>query len=399
VTTLLGHAPLRAPARPAAAGRTLTSYLLLPRPKDLVKALIAPSAFAVGALVEGGVARERLGVALLVWLALELLVYQARYQWNDIRGFEADQQHPDGPARGRLPGPLDRARERKAASAGVAAARIALTGLLALAFPSVAPLLLLLTVGVFGIAAVYEALRTAATGRCDEVPCPLTAPLVGLWVFVGAGYALRGMTGLALATDLTDRPGTAAAAAVAMWSLGVVFVTARWALEAMPFARLVDGQVRWQCGADKAREHTLGLVRWVPPQADPRDLAAPDDPSRWRALHGRTPLSAPWSTGSVVAGAAAALAGHLLVGGAAGVPVLLLGGLAALGCLLVPRHRLPAALAAAAALTAAQVALGTDRPLVAAVPWLVVALAHASFTSQCTADLGHPLHRLTALRG
>jgi hypothetical protein len=397
VTTLHLHAPVV--GRAAAEGRTLASYLLLPRPKDLVKALIVPLAFALGVLAEGGVEPDRVGVAMLVWVALELLVYQARYQWNDVRGFESDQRHPDAAARGRLPGPLERGRQHKAASAGVVALRLGLTAALALAVPSVAPLLLLLTVGVFGIAAVYEALRSAATGRCDHVPCPLSPPLVGLWVFVGAGYALRGMTGLALATDLTGRPGTAALAVLAMWSLGVVFVTARWALEAMPFATLTAGRVSWQCRAEQAREHTLGLVRWTPRTADARDLDSGDNPSRWRALHGRTPLSAPWNAGLVVAAAAAALVGSLLVDGTGGPVVAAAGAAAALTVAVAERHRLGAALGASALLAAAHAALGTGRPLAAVVPLLVVLLAHASFTSQCSADLGHPLHRLDALRG
>ncbi|MCW2681786.1 MAG: putative rane protein [Frankiales bacterium] len=393
MTTLHLHAPLV--GRAAAEGRTLAGYLLLPRPKDLVKALIVPLTFTLGALVEGGVDADRVGVALLVWAALELLVYQARYQWNDVRGFEADQRHPDGAARGRLPGPVERGRQHKAVSTAVAVLRIALTGLLALAVPTVATLLLLLTVGVFAIAAVYEALRSAATGRCSEVPCPLSPPLVGLWVFVGAGYALRGMTGLALATDLTGEPAAAAVAALAMWSLGVVFVTARWTLEAMPFATLVDRRVSWACRAEQAREHTLGLVRWVAREADPRDLGAPDEPAHWRALHGRTPLTAPWNVAILLSGACAALAGHLLTGGDAGAVVLLAGAAGALAVVLAERRRLEASVGAAAALVVVQAALGTPAPVVASVPWLVVLLAHASFTSQCTADLGHPLHRLS----
>jgi hypothetical protein len=397
VTTLHLHAPLV--GRGAAQGRTLASYLLLPRPKDLVKALIVPVAFALGVLARGGAAAEELGVALLVWAALELLVYQARYQWNDVRGFECDQQHPDAASRGRLPGPLERGRQHKAASTAVLALRLALTAALGLAVPSVAPLLLLLTVGVFGIAAVYEALRSAATGQCDEVPCPLSPPLVGLWVFVGAGYALRGMTGVALATDVPAHAGTAALAALAMWSLGVVFVTARWALEAMPFATLTAGRVSWECRSEQAREHTLGLVRWTPRAADPRDLDAGDDPSRWRALHGRTPLSAPWNVALVVAGGAAAPAGALLAGQAASPVLALAGAACAVLVALAARRRLAAALVVSGALSATHALLGTDRPVAAVAPLLVVLLAHASFTSQCTSELGHPLHRLDALRG
>jgi hypothetical protein len=55
---------------------------LVPRPKDLMKSLIVPLPFAVGALAAGGTSREQVLRALLVWAVLELLVYPARYQWN-----------------------------------------------------------------------------------------------------------------------------------------------------------------------------------------------------------------------------------------------------------------------------------------------------------------------------
>src|SRR4051794_4800997 len=67
--------------------RSLTSYLLLPRPGDLGKAVIVPVTFALGSAAVGGTTASRLSHGVLVWLVLEFLVYQARYQWNDIRGF------------------------------------------------------------------------------------------------------------------------------------------------------------------------------------------------------------------------------------------------------------------------------------------------------------------------
>ncbi|MCW2605992.1 MAG: putative rane protein, partial [Frankiales bacterium] len=303
--------PVRvAPPAAARTGRTLPGYLLVPRPKDLVKALVVPLAFAVGAVTTStALDGRRLLQAALVWFALELLVYQARYQWNDVRGFAADQAHPDAASRGRLPGPMERARPHIAASTAVAVLRLLLTAALAVAVPEVAGLLLAATLGVFGVAAGYERLRGAATGHTSEVPVPLRPALVGLWVAVGAGYAVRGLTGLALAVDLTARPGLAVVAGVAMWALGVVFVTCRWTLEAMCFGRVEDGRMAWEVRPDQAREHTLGLVRWLP-----ADASAAASPCSWRALQGATPLTAPWHLALAVAAGAASLAGLLLVG-------------------------------------------------------------------------------------
>ncbi len=398
MTTLDVPVALAAPERRTTGGRTLPAYLLVPRPKDLVKALVAPLAFAVGAAAAGGVDAAQCGRALLVWVALELLVYQARYQWNDVRGFAADQAHPDAASRGRLPGPVEQARPHIAASLGVAAVRLLLTALLVLAVPQVAGVVLAMTVGVFGVAAVYERLRSAATGRTAQVPAPLRPPLLALWVAVGAGYAVRGLTGLALAVDLDGRPGLVAASVVAMWSLGVVFVTCRWALEALRFGSFEGGQVRWRVQADQAREHTLGLVRWLPSVA-PHD--GTPDACRWRALRGRTPVGAPWNLALVVAAGAAALAGHLLAGGRSplvGLVAVLVGALTAPALSQLPRCRTWSGVGAAALLAVLALAAGVDRALVAALPLLVVVVAHACFVRQCADEIGRPLHRLQRLR-
>ena len=389
--TVSGAAPAQSP------GRTLLSYLVVPRPKDLVKAFVAPLVFAVGAAAQGGVSSSQMGRALLVWLALELLVYPARYQWNDVRGFAADQAHPDAASRGRLPGPPERGRRHQGASVAVAALRMLLVLGLALAVPAVAGVVLAMTVGVFAVAAVYETLRSAATGRSDQVPVPLRPALVGLWVVVGAGYAVRGLTGLGLAVDLADRPGLVVASVVTMWALGVVFVTCRWALESMCFARFRDGRVHWEVGSGKAREHTVGLVRWLPTQA-PRDAGV--SPSRWQPLHGRTSPVAPWNLALVVAGGGAGLSGHLLSGGG-GSPVALVavavGAATATVVSQLPRVRGLCALAGALLLLGLELVAGQDRAPVAVLPLLIVFTAHRCFARQRADEVGHPLRHLQRL--
>jgi hypothetical protein len=331
---------------------------------------------------------------------LELLVYQARYQWNDVRGFADDQAHPDSAARGRLPGPIERARPHITASLAVAALRLLLAAAVSLAMPEVRGVLLAATVGVFGAAFVYEHVRSLSTGRTTEVPVPLHPSLVALWVAVGAGYAVRGMTGLALAVDLGGRPGLAVAGAVAMWALGVVFVTCRWALEAMCFASFRGERVVWDGRRSKAREHTLGLVRWLPSTLEARDLPPDGDTGRWRALQGRTPATAPWHLALVVAAAAAAVTGRLLVGGLdakTGAAAAVAAAVAALAITRLPRGRAATAVAAALALAAVQRLAGLEDPLVATVPWLVAMLAYACFTRQCASEIGRPLRRLEPL--
>ncbi|KDN16451.1 hypothetical protein [Amycolatopsis rifamycinica] len=380
-----------AAGRARKSGRSLVGYLLVPRPKDMVKALLMPATFVLGVLAGGHLDGDTLVRAAVAWVALELLVYPARYQWNDVRGFVADQAHPDERGRGRLPGPVARARAHVTASCTVALARLAAVAALALLLPGLGGLLGAITVGVFGIAVAYEALR-AGTGRTGRVPPPLRPRLIALWVVVGAGYALRGMVGLVAAVGLGERPVTLVAAAVALWAFGIAFVTSRWALEALAFARIDDGRLVWTARAEQAREHLLGLVRWLPDRTTERDPAA------WAALRSRTPVTAPWNLALVLAGTAAGLTGMLLTGAqpAPAAAAALLGGVAAAVAVFVPRGRVAVVLAGAVAQWGALVAEGAPRPLAAVLPWFAVMAAYLVFSGQRLNTIGTSDERVRA---
>ena len=382
--------------------RSLRSYLLLPRPGDLVKAWIFPAAFVLGVLADGGSSGREVLRAALTWFALELLIYQARYQWNDIRGFEADQRHPDRAARGRLPGPLSRGAQRKRASALVAGGRLALAAALALALPSLdlgLPLLAL-AVAVFGVAVLYELLRSGATGRGDRVPAPTSAGILALWAIVGAGYAIRGVSGLAAAVDLFADPWLLATAVLTFWAFGIAFVTSRWALEALAFARSDrGGRLSWRVEPGQAREHTLALVRWLPRSGPgPGERGRDGDLGDWRPLTAGASLFAPWNAAAVVAATAAAVAGCLLAGSPTLLDAPLAAGAGAAGAAAVlagRARRWPRLLAAALVLTAV-LALVSPRPLLAVLPWLCVLAAHLFFTAQSPRTLAHPLRSALA---
>ncbi|MDQ3987861.1 MAG: hypothetical protein M3228_07030 [Actinomycetota bacterium] len=378
--------------------RTVLGYLLVPRPKDLIKGLSVPFAFGIGALAAGGTSHEQVLRALVVWAALELLVYPARYQWNDIRGFVADQQHPNAQDRGRLPGPLDRARERVLASSAVALARLATAAGLVLMLPTLqlGGEIAAVTAAVFGVAMVYETLRARATGCTGRVPPPLRPALVGLWLVVGAGYAIRGITGLALAVDLAGQPLLGAAAVVTLWSFGVAFVSGRWALEALAFARLEGRRVIWSARSEQAREHSLALVRWLPTEIPTQDLphVTGREAADWPALRGRTRISAPWNVAALFAGTAAALTGRLLTGPTPATAALLAAGsgaVTAAAVLAVPRRRGAAVLLGAAALAVVFAVSGAARPGIAMLPWLAVLGAHVVSTRQSLSSMGQPL--------
>ncbi|HEX8053331.1 MAG TPA: hypothetical protein VF517_10080 [Thermoleophilaceae bacterium] len=386
----------------SAPGRSLPSYLLLPRPKDLGKAWILPAAFGLGVLCDGGASAHELLRAAVVWACLELLIYQARYQWNDIRGFAADQAHPDAASRGRLPGPVERARPHIAASALAGVARLAIAAAVAVGISGLdaGGVLLVLGVAVFAVAGVYESLRAAATGRTDAVPPPLRPTLVALWIAVGGGYAVRGVGGLALAVDLTGEPALLVAAVVTMWAFGVAFVTARWAVEALAFARLDGPWVVWRAHAGQAREHLLALVRWLPARVPAGPAGRAPVPLRdWAALSEPTPRAAPWNVAILVAGAAAALTGRLLVDSSGDLLAPAAGLLLALGAVAAPAGWRWASVAAGAAALAAVLALaGTERPLLAALPWLAVLGSHAFFSGQSLTTVGRGLRGRLAAR-
>ncbi|MCW2928326.1 MAG: putative rane protein [Thermoleophilia bacterium] len=369
--------------------RTLRSYLLLPRPKDVIKGWLLPLSFAVGTLSVGRPEPASLLRAAIAWGILELLIYQARYQWNDIRGFEADQAHPDADERGRLPGPIERGPSRKRASWAVVGIRLALAAAIAVAAPALDLIWIVfaLVVGVFGVAIVYEVARSNATGHGQP---GVTGWITSLWLVAGGGYAIRGMAGMALAVDLGGRPGLALAATTAFWAFGVAFVTARWALESLAFAEVTDGQLRWRLERARAREHTTSLRRWLPSRVP--DGAADGRPESWRPLAGATTLRAPWNLALLVSAASAAAAGALLQGASVWTGAVSVAG--AVGAVLVARtaHARPALLLGwAAVLALVAWTAGIADPGLVPLPWLLVVGGHAFFAGQSLRTVGSPV--------
>jgi hypothetical protein len=356
----------------AEAQRRLLSYLLLPRPKDTVKAWLLPCTFVIGVASAGRVSSAQLLRLAGVWFALELLIYQARYQWNDIRGFYSDQAHPDVSRRGRLTGPVERARPHKLASALVATLRLLLAMVIGLLLPSGDGLALVVVFGVavFAVGWVYERVKTCATAGAGEAAASRRAVL-GLWFVVGGGYAVRGLAGLALAVDVSRRPLLGLVTTAAVWAYGIAFVTSRWAIESLAFARVSEGQVVWGARPDQARGHLLKLARWLP-SAGPEILSGAASPRSWRALLDPTSLGAPWNVAILVSAGCAGASGGLLV--RASIPIV--AGLAA-GCVAAtvvvvcspPRWRVPKLMMCAVTMIALLELARAPGCVVAVAPW------------------------------
>jgi hypothetical protein len=388
------HARVIPQAMGEASERSLASYLLLPRPKDAVKWWILPVVFLLGTIGAGGVSTNELIRAGVVWFVLEPLIYQARYQWNDIVGFAADQRHPDRAGRGRLPGPASKGRQRKTVSACVGALRLLAAAAVGLVFPQLHVGLtnIVLIGAVFAVAGCYEQLKRLGTGWSNEPPPRLRPVIVGLWLAVGGGYAIRGAAGLALTVDLTARPTLAVAAGAALWTYGIAFVTSRWVLEALAFAGVEDGRLAWRCRPEQRREHLLSLVRWLPDYAASSPAHAP---RIWRPLQARTPLSAPWNAATIASGTSAGVAGLALAGNTQPALLFELSSAFAIATILVLRSpgraRAAVLFVAAAAIIGLELVTGVHRYLLALPPWLAAVGAQLWFFSQNLETMGRAL--------
>lgn len=210
--------------------RSLLSYLLLPRPDDLATKTIFTVAGCGMATYSLDAPPSALIPLALVVVAVDLLAYQARYQWNDIRGVSEDIAAPTAVDRGRLPG----GRNSIPASLAVLLLRLGLVGwvaalLVGMGATGTAVEATLWSIPlIFGLAITYEAVRFAIRAR------GCTKPLwIVLLIVVSAGYPLRFLLGWNAAGRL-DPPWLLLGC---LSLLGIVFVTPTWVLEAFSYVR------------------------------------------------------------------------------------------------------------------------------------------------------------------
>jgi hypothetical protein len=178
---------------PPAGGkkRSLVSYLVLPRPEDLQKGLYYLAGFLLapflGQTTLGGPFMEHLLALVWGWFVLEFLAYQARYQWNDIRGHSKEASHPMASSRGRLPTDESGAETAIRVSGLVAIWRVVAAVVLAVGAPGDSTLGLLIGIAaIFALAVLYETARERNSAA-------------GVIVLMALGYPLRFCLGLQLA--------------------------------------------------------------------------------------------------------------------------------------------------------------------------------------------------------
>lgn len=218
--------------RQVRTSRSIVSYVLLPRVEELVKLSFLTVGALCAALFAGATGAHVWAAWGLALLVFEYLVYEARYQWNDVRGAASDAGHLYATNRARLPtvgGSLQR---------GIRVSSLAALGRMITAtticvvlistdnpFRATGIVLAAASVAALITAAGYEALRAS-----DEHPR-------AVWTAVGIGYGIRmALGGLVIASvspgDLTSWIWIPLVLAALGWAIGSTSILMAWALEA-----------------------------------------------------------------------------------------------------------------------------------------------------------------------
>jgi len=173
----------------------------------------------------------------------------------------------------------------------------------------------LLVVAVFGVAMVYEVLRSRRPVPGQEFRTTWTSTVI--WIVVGAGYAIRGVAGLVVAGVPADSQ-IILIATVGLLTFGIMFVTLTWALDASSYCHSdpAHGQVDF-VPAVLSKPHLAALLPYL--GATRGSVVAADHGKLGGAgatpLRERGRLVTPWNIALLCCGAAG---GALGVGLAAG---------------------------------------------------------------------------------
>ena len=231
----------RSPGGPASAVRPnvkrFVRYLVYPRPQDVLK----NGFLLLGCLIGIAVGNDAvfpdayirsLPTIFFVWFVFDALGYQARYQWNDIRGAQEDSKNPQRELRERLRAVCGDIGLAKRMSAAVLVYKMLLaSALLIFRGDRVAVVLFVGLVATWVVASLYE---TARRRRWN---------FGVIFNLVCLGYPLRLLVGLAaFAPSFSDLVGALSVVpivciACATFSYGKVFVGVTWALEGADFRR------------------------------------------------------------------------------------------------------------------------------------------------------------------
>ena len=219
------------PARPAGQ-RRLASYLIVPRLGELLKSSLY-FFFAALALLTYGSTSVR--SVLIYWIIFELLSYQARYAWNDLRDLTREHSHPGRNARGRIP------------EVGTMLFRIIIVETMIVARIGFAiALLWLLPAGVERYVGAYLLISLTILSICYEAIRSRTFKVRSgrfhllewtVYIAIALGYGLRGSAGFWYGSAGSARLATLVIVFLTCSALGAAGVLVLWLYEADMLAR------------------------------------------------------------------------------------------------------------------------------------------------------------------
>lgn len=237
---------LKADLLPSLMGtKTWLCYILIPHPNDLVKSPFTVIGIFIGTFTP--TATHNWGIIISVFLTIEILVYQCRYIINDYIGVREDQGAPSQRLRKRLP------IERKSSVLGWASLRMAVaiwvilwikeqTGGLGVASRLAIVVLVLIFLSIlYETARNWERVRGATKCNADdsnELPSwgrKIHAIIILALVTLGYPLRLIGSTWVIAGSSITMTDHQLLLLATACISLGLVFVTPTWILEAFTY--------------------------------------------------------------------------------------------------------------------------------------------------------------------
>jgi len=222
--------------RASVGERSLVSYLVLPRPVDLVeKGLIIPLAWILSAVVFRTFDWSTLQDVLAVMVVFELLLYQARYLVNDMRGIRVDGVYSAFKLRTRFPPSTGRMGVQAALVSGVVRVSLAVWLTTRVVDPVVQAPILVAAGALLAHTIVYEGFRTAESSITGKLLLALTPRRAAIFLLGGVGSAIRASLGIVLGQiHRPDRDLTfVALAAVAMTLFASMYVSMQWTLDAL----------------------------------------------------------------------------------------------------------------------------------------------------------------------
>jgi hypothetical protein len=325
-------------------GRRFVSYLLLPRPGDLLfKGWIIPIAWILAAAGTAGLRWSSWWNLVAFTVVFELVFYQGRYIVNDLRGLGVDATYSAFKRSTRFPDAAGR-REIWAAIV-VVIVRVSVTVWFALRVltPPFQEILLVAMLAVLVQAVVYETLRELVSCRPGRNLLAMTPGRVAVLVVVGTGYAIRACVGLSLARAGAEDWLMLGLAAVMMTALGSLFVTMTWTLDGIIQVALRPGEDlpthRYRSALETACHIAplLGQARLLGYRDDGLERTAAHSPARDRSnpLNRRRSLELIsdvtwWNAMLLVAAPLAAMAGVRIAGDLRVAPLLLAGAVGAM---------------------------------------------------------------------